>query len=143
MKESLGNAIKVFFVSTTFICMLSGILGCVFFSGERIGMEGYFSPIIFGGISAILSFVLDVGKERTMSNGEILARQGALLFLIELSVFGLNYIKNHIFSPTVSIILALSIAAIFFMVRMIIFILDKREADDFNETLKNFKEMKG
>lgn len=143
LKEKLIAAARVFFISTTFICILCGIFGCTFFEEQQMSMGGFFSPPLFGALSAILSFVLRTGDKKAESNREILIRQFALLCLIEIAVFGLNYLSGQVFKPLVGIILACSIAVVFILVRLTIYISDKGKADDFNKVLQSFKNEEG
>lgn len=139
--ENLIEAVKVFFISTTLICILCGTLGSVFFSEERIEMAGYFSPPIFGAISAVLSFLFGYDKEKVTSTAGILARQILLLLLIEASVFGLNYLAGNIFGWKISVIVFLGVAGIFVLVSLLSYLYDRRKAEEFNRLLKDFNEL--
>ena len=70
---------------------------------------------------------------------QVLLRRVLHLVLIEGMVFGLNYISGHTFPAIVSMVLALGIALIFITVYVILWINDQRNAQLFNQKLKEYQ----
>lgn len=141
-KELYIDAVKVFFVSTTFICVLCGVLGCLFWQDISLHMAAYFTPPIFGGISAFFSLVMNIGKDKIQSKWRIMLRKVVLLGLIEGSVFGLNYLCGNVFSLEVNVILFAAIAFVYCVIGVIIYLSDRKKADRFNFELQRFQEKK-
>lgn len=140
LKEILIEFMMAFFVCTACICILEGILGIFFMPQQRFGYEAFFSPPLFGFFSVLFGLVTRSKKEMSMAG--VLVRQVIHLALIELLVFGLNDMAGNQFETALNIALACSIAVIFVMVNVVLYINDRRSAMQFNEQLKQFQEKK-
>lgn len=127
----------VFFIVTACITILSGILGMVFMPDVRFGYEAFLSPPIFGFLSALSGLVTKSRKE--LSVGQMLFREFLQLLLIEVMVFGVNYVFGTTFTWKLNITLALSIAVIFILVYVIMWLNDQRSAVAFNAKLVEFQ----
>ena len=127
----------VFFIVTACITILSGILGMVFMPDVRFGYEAFLSPPIFGFLSALSGLVTKSRKE--LSVGQMLFREFLQLLLIEVMVFGVNYVFGTTFTWELNITLALSIAVIFILVYVIMWLNDQRSALAFNAKLVEFQ----
>lgn len=138
IKKRLSEMIMAFFVSTTLICILEGIFGMIFFPEVKTDYGAFFSPPLFGFCSVILGLVTQSKKEPSVR--QVLFRLGLHLLLIEGLVFGLNFASGNIFTPFVSVILALSVALIFVAVHVILWMNDQRSAMQFNECLKRYQQ---
>lgn len=136
-KGLLIEFMMVFFVVTACITMLSGFLGMFFFPKEQLGYEAFLTPPLFGFLSALSGLVTKSRKELTIK--QMLFREFLQLLLIETMVFGANYIVGVIFEPKVSITLACSIAIIFVLVYVVMWLNDQQSAMLFNEKLKEFQ----
>lgn len=127
----------VFFIVTACVTILSGILGMVFMPDVRFGYEAFLSPPIFGFLSALSGVVTKSRKE--LSVGQMLFREFLQLLLIEVMVFGVNYVFGTTFTWELNITLALSIAVIFILVYVIMWLNDQRSAVAFNAKLVEFQ----
>lgn len=127
----------VFFIVTACITILSGILGMIFMPDVRFGYEAFLSPPIFGFLSALSGLVTKSRKE--LSVGQMLFREFLQLLLIEVMVFGVNYVFGTTFTWELNITLALSIAVIFILVYVIMWLNDQRSAVAFNAKLVEFQ----
>lgn len=127
----------VFFIVTACVTILSGILGMVFMPDVRFGYEAFLSPPIFGFLSALSGVVTMSRKE--LSVGQMLFREFLQLLLIETMVFGVNYVFGTTFTWELNITLALSIAVIFILVYVILWLNDRRSAMAFNAKLVEFQ----
>lgn len=137
INKYISEFMTAFFVCTTCITILEGILGMIFFPEERLPYEAFFSSPLFGFFSVLLGFVTKSKKE--LSVKQILFRRAIHLLLIEGMVFGLNYLSDHTFEPVVTWTLAISIAFIFVAVYVIMWLNDQRSAALFNEKLKLYQ----
>ena len=97
----------------------------------------YNSPPIFGFFSVLFGLVTKSKKE--LSVKQMLFRMALHLLLIEIMVFGLNYLSGLPFEPVVVVVLALSIAVIFAAVYLVMWMNDRRSAVLFNERLKLYQ----
>ncbi len=113
-------------------------MGVLFFPETPLYYGDFFSPIFFGAISVLLSIVTYSKKEQSVR--EVLIRQIIHLLLIEVVVFGLNYLLGTVFPTVVTITLAIGIAVVFVLVYWIVWLNDCKSADLFNQKLKEYQE---
>jgi len=137
-KSNLMEALISFCVSTTCITILEGVLGLLFFPETPLNYGDFFSPIYFGAISVLLSIVTYSKREQSVR--EVLFRQIIHLLLIEVVVFGFNYLLGTVFPTVVTITLAIGIAVVFVLVYWIVWLNDCKSADLFNRKLKEYQE---
>lgn len=138
MKERSIDFLVSFLVCTACIGILEGVVGVIFLPEETFGYEAFFSPPLFGFFSILFGFVTK--SKRELRTGEAIGRQILHLLFIECLVFGLNYASGVRFETSLNITLALTIALIFVVVNLIMFVNDRRNALLFNEELKKFQE---
>lgn len=129
--------ILVFFIVTACITIMSGILGMVFMPDVRFGYEAFLTPPIFGFLSALTGLITKSRKE--LSVGQTLFREFLQLLLIESMVFGVNYVFGTTFEWETSVALAIGIAVIFVLARVILLLNDQRSALAFNAKLVEFQ----
>lgn len=137
-KEDLIELMMAFFICTACICILSAVLGTIFFPEDQFGYEAMWSPPFFGAISAVLGLVTKSRKE--LSVRQVAIRNVLHLVLIECVVFGMNYLAGVVFEMYFSVILAFAIAVVFVAVHLIMYISDSRDAHKFNEQLKQYQQ---
>lgn len=136
-KGWLMEFLMAFFVCSTCISLLEGLIGMAFFPEERLGYDAFFSPPLFGFFSVALGAVTKSRRELTV--GEVLFRRVIHLALIETMIFGTNYMAGMQFNGLFSVVLALSIAAIFAAVYVVMWLNDRKSAALFNERLKEYQ----
>ena len=137
-KRELIRMIMAFFVCTSCITILEGILGMMFFPQITFGYEAFFSPPLFGLFSVLFSVVNYSRKE--LSIKQVLFRKLIHLLMIEGLVLGLNYaVGTLILQSFLTFILALSVALIFILVHVILWLGERRSAIQFNEQLKIYQ----
>lgn len=139
-KSKFMEALMSFCVCTACITILEGVLGVLFFPDVKLDYGAFFSPPLFGALSVLLSIVTYSKREQSVM--EVLIRRGLHLLLIEAMVFGINYVAGVVFPTVVTITLALGIAVVFVMVYVIIWLDDRKSADEFNRKLKEFQAAK-
>lgn len=137
VKELWLEFILVFFIVTGCITILNGVLGTIFLPDMRFGYEAFLSPPIFGFLSALSGVVTKSRKELSM--WQMLFREFLQLLLIEIMVFGVNYVFGTTFTWELNITLALGIAVIFILVYVILWLNDRRSAMIFNAKLVEFQ----
>lgn len=148
-KDYWIELLMTFFVSTTFICILEGVVGSIFYKNEQLGFGAFFSPPIFGLLSVVFGIVSKVSfktkmgeKQNGITTREVMIRRAIHLLLIEMAVFILNWISGHVFSVFLSIVTAISVGVIYVLVYCILFLYDRKSAEQFNQLLKVFQEQK-
>lgn len=136
--EGFGTQfILTFFIVTACITILSGVLGVLFLPDMRFGYEAFLSPPIFGFLSALSGLVTKSKKE--LSIKEVIFREALQLLLIEVIVFGINYMFGATFIWELNVTLAIAIVVIFVLVYVILWLNDQRIAMLFNERLLEYQ----
>lgn len=137
-KTSFTDFLMAFFVITTCITILEGLLGLLFLPDMRFGFEAYLSPPLFGFLTALTSVVTNSKKELGIK--AMLFRVLLQLLLIECIVFGTNYLNGTVFNLSLNISLALGVAVVFVIVYFVLWLNDRRIANTINQHLKVFQE---
>lgn len=104
----------------------------------RFGFEAFFSPPLFGLLSALTGLITKSSKE--LSVGQALFRKLLQLLSIEVIVFGANYLAGTVFESKLKVTLALAIALVYVLVYLIMWLNDRRSANLFNERLKAYQQ---
>ena len=136
-RGKLVEFLMAFFVCSTCISILEGLLGMAFFAEDKFGWEAFFSPPLFGFLSVLLGMVTK--SKRELSVKEILFRRALHLLLIELLIFGMNYETGMQFDVLFSVTLAFSVAAVFVAVFVVMWLNDRKSAALFNEKMKEYQ----
>ena len=136
-KGKVMEFLMAFFVCSTCISFLEGILGMAFFPEDTFGYEAFFSPPLFGFLSVLLGVVTRSKRELTVK--EVLFRQAVHLLLIELMIFGTNYAAGMRFDALFSVMLAFSVAVVFVAVYVVMWLNDRKSAAAFNQKLKEYQ----
>lgn len=133
----LSEFVMAFFVCTTCITLLEGILGMLFFPEVGLDYGAFFSPPLFGLFSVLLG-VVNYSKNE-LSVKQVLLRRLLHLIMIEGLVFGINHASGIIFTSIYAGVLAFSIAVVYISVHVVLWFVDKRSAKLFNEQLKEYQ----
>lgn len=137
IKKEISEFMTAFFICTTCITLLEGVLGMIFFPEMELRYDAFFSPPFFAFFSVLFGLVTKSGKELSMK--QIYLRRGIHLLLIEGMVLGLNYLSGMNFEPVVLGALVVSIAVVFAAVYIIMWLNDQKSAALFNEKLKQYQ----
>lgn len=133
-KKSLMN----FFIIVTCVSAVIGILGLIYEPSRKFGYEAYFSPLIFGVISIIPSFVTFSKKELTPK--QMAFRNVFQLIVLECLILITGYSFGIMKDKMVLTSVALSVIIVFVIVNFISWIIDSKTATILNENLKAFQE---
>lgn len=137
IKEKVTEAMMSFFVITAAICILEGILGVLFVPEEQLSYKAFFTPPLFAFLSVLCGIVTVTKREFSMK--QAIVRKIIHLILIELMVFGINYMEGYVFSPLLNVVLMLGIGCIYALVCIVLYLNDRRIATLFNLELKKFQ----
>ena len=136
-KTAFSEMLVGFCVSTTFICILQGLLGGYFLPDVKLDFGVLLSPPLFGFLSTLLGVVEFSSKELTVRR--VLIRRVIHLLLIEGMVFGINILVGNAFTFWMAVLLALGIAVVYICVYVVLWVDELRYARVFNEKLKEFQ----
>ncbi|MDO3409283.1 DUF3021 family protein [Saccharibacillus sp. CPCC 101409] len=126
--------IPSFFVAVACIAGVMGIVGVYAQPDASLGYGILFSPLIYGLLGALLQTVHYSSKE--LSPRQTILRQLVHLLLLEIGIVSLVYAGGELTGVGVALALALSIAAVYFAVMLILWINDKRTSRIFNRALQ-------
>ena len=132
-KRSLMN----FFIIVTCISAVIGIIGLIYEPSRRFGYEAYFSPLIFGAISIIPSFVTYSKKELTVK--QMVFRNVIQLIVLECLILITGYLFGIMKDKMIAISVAVSIIIVFIIVHFISWVVDFKTAANLNENLKAYQ----
>jgi hypothetical protein len=131
------KVVMSFFVTVTCIVLTMALVGLFFEPDVRFGYEAFFSPLIFGLIASLPLFVKYSKHE--LSLGQSLLRDGIYLLLIELLILSVLYFNKILTNFSMALSLAFSIFIINVTVKIVLWINDKKTADEFNKALKAYQ----
>lgn len=138
-KSKIREMAEAFFVSTTCICILQGILGTMLYPDDKLPYDAFLVPPLFGLFSVLLGIVTWSKEEQTVK--QVLLRRALHLLLIEVMVFSFNYLAGNRFLLLHAVLLAGGIAIVFVAVYVITWLSDRKSARDFNAELKKFQKI--
>ncbi|OPZ85461.1 MAG: hypothetical protein BWY74_03909 [Firmicutes bacterium ADurb.Bin419] len=130
-----------FFVSITCICIAMALVGMIFEPNTRFGYEAFWSPPIFGMLATIPSLVTYSKKELSFKQTAI--RNILHFLLLEVVILSTLYFGGLLTSISMIISLGISIFVIDLTVNLIVWINDKRVANEFNNALKKMQSHSG
>lgn len=125
-----------FFIIVTCVSVLMALIGPVFDPERIFGYEAYYSPLLFGVIGVLPSFVTFSRKELTFN--QMIVRKVLHLILLEGLILSIG-ILTGIMKADVLLSIALSIFVIFLLVYFISWIIDSKKAVELNADLKVFQ----
>lgn len=126
-----------FFVSVTCISVVMAVVGILFVSDARFGYEAFFSPILFGVIAIVPSLVTYSKEELSLK--QTIIRKIIHFILIEVLILLVLYLVGGLTGVGVTISLAVSILVIDLTVHLVLWINDRRIANELNLGLKDMQ----
>ncbi|MGE4272715.1 MAG: hypothetical protein AB7E31_07590 [Desulfitobacterium sp.] len=137
LSEFLRKSLMSFFIIVTCVTLVIGVLGLIYEPDRRFGYEAYFSPLIFGLIGVVPSFVTYSKREPTIR--QMIIREIFLLFVLEAMILSFGY-GIDIMYGTMMFAVAGAVFAVFVLVHFFSYAIDYREATRLNAELKVFQE---
>lgn len=132
-KRNLMN----YFISVTGITIATAVLGLNFEPETRFGYEAFLSPLIFGAVAILPSFVLYSRKELTFR--QMLIRRIFHFILLEISLLGFGFGSGILDSAQIAISFVFSVLAVYVFTIVLQYIIDSRTAIKINEGLKKIQ----
>lgn len=126
-----------FFVSITCISVVMALIGMTFEPDTRFGYEAFLSPLIFGALTSLPLLVKYSKKELSFQQAVI--RNVIHFLLLEIIVLSVLYSIGMLSSIHMVVSLGTSILVIDIIVNLVLWINDKRTANEFNVALKKMQ----
>lgn len=126
-----------FFVSVVFITAAMALIGMIFEPDTIFGYEAFLSPILFGAVASLPLLVKYSKKELSVKQSVI--RSVIHFLLLEVIVLSILFFTGLLTDVSMAISLAVSILVIDLVVNLVLWINDKKTAEEFNKALKNYQ----
>jgi hypothetical protein len=126
-----------FFVSVTCISAVMALIGMMFEPDTRFGYEALLYPLIFGAVATFPSFVQYSKKE--LSIWQAAVRKVIHFVLLEAVIFSVLCLGGALTDMSVTVSLGVSVFVIDLTVNLVLWINDKRTAEEFNNALKKMQ----
>lgn len=127
-----------YFIIVTGVTIVIAVLGMNFSPDMKLGYDAYLSPLIFGVIASLPTYVFYSKKELTFR--QMLFRRILHFILLEILLLGFGYFTGILESVGITIMFSLSIFAVYLFKIVIGWILDSKTAGDINVGLKRIQE---
>ena len=136
-KTFLKKCLLEFFIITTCVTAAIAILGLTLDSAAKFGYESFFSPLIFGLISLLPSFVTYSRKE--LSFRQTLIRKVLHITVLESMLIGFGFWAGILHDAVGTSLFALTVFIVYLTVNLISGKLDQKDASEINKTLKSLQ----
>ncbi|MNW49390.1 hypothetical protein D3C74_268060 [compost metagenome] len=135
--ELIKEMIRDFLIIFASIIIIIAILRQIFAPDVNFELKTIFTIMAFSFLGALTGIILYTSH--AISENKMRLRVILHFFFLEALLISLAVILNLIHSPLDILILALEIAAVYAIVRLLTYKNDKKEAQKINERLKTFK----
>ena len=139
-KELLIHALRVYTLLVTLITILLIILGKLLDRDRVFSYEAFLSPLIYALIGTVAAIITRSDKE--LSVRRLIVRKAISLLLIEGAIIFLALNADTIPTEKSWVIpgLALGILAVFVLTHVILYFIDRKEAEKLNTDLARYQE---
>jgi hypothetical protein len=138
LSEFIQKIIKDFLIIFASIIIIITILRQISYPNLTFDLKSIYIIMGFSFLSAVMGFMLYSPKD--ISEKKMRIRMAIHFFTLEILLIALGSVFGIVNSALDIIILALQIAVIYILVRLLSWQNDKKEAKKINEKLKSFKE---
>jgi hypothetical protein len=136
-KVFLKRCLMEYVIITTCVTAAIGVLGQFLDPTARFGYEGFYSPLIFGFISLVPSFV--TYSRRELSLRQTLVRKVLHVIILEAMLIAFGFWTGILRTPAEASFFGLAVFAVYIAVNLISWLLDKKEANELNRTLRSLQ----
>ena len=139
-KEMLIRALRLYTLLVTLIIVLMIILGNLLDRDRVFSYDAFFSPLIYALIGTVATMVTRSDKELSVRN--LIIRKIISLLLIEGAIIFIALNADTIPTEKSRVIpcLALGVFAVFILSHIILYFIDRKEAEKLNADLARFQE---
>lgn len=140
IKEYAKGMMRDFFVITTFVNIAMYLLGSVFQPDMTLSYDVLLRPPIYGLVGMLAIWVMYSKKELTVK--QLIFRMVLQVILLEVMLILLTFGFEHLQIENLKMIVsfASSVLIIYVLVRVVSFLLDKKEAGDMMALLTKYQE---
>ena len=139
-KGLIIQALRLYTLLVTLIIVLMIILGNLLDRDRLFGYDAYFSPLVYALIGTVATVI--TRSEKELSIRKLIVRKVISLLLIEGAILFIALNADTI--PTekswVLPALALGVFAVFILVHLILYLIDRKDAEKLNADLARFQE---
>lgn len=133
-KAFLKRCLMEYFIITTFVTAAIAVLGLSLDPMAKLGYEAYFSPLIFGLVSLIPSFITYSRKE--LSFRQALVRKALHVVVLEVMLIAFGFWAGILHGATDASFFGVTVFLVYLAVNFISWQIDKKDASEINKTLK-------
>jgi len=126
-----------YFIITTCVTAAIAVLGQSLDPTAEFGYEAYFSPLIFGLVSLVPSFV--TYSRRELSFRQTIVRKVFHVIVLEAMLIAFGFWTGILHNPAEASFFCLAVFVVYIAVNLISWLLDKKEARELNRTLKSLQ----
>lgn len=139
-KALLTHMLRLYSLLVTLITVLIIVLGNLLDHGRIFSYDAFFSPLLYALIGTVAAVITRSDKE--LSVRSLIIRKAVCLLLIEgaIILIALNSDKIPTEKSWIIPALALGILAVFVLSHIILYFIDKKEAEKLNADLARFQE---
>ena len=139
-KALLIHALRLYTLLVTLITVLMIILGNLLDRDRVFSYDAFFSPLVYALIGTAATLITRSGKELSVRN--LIIRKAVSLLLIEGAVIFLALNSDTIPTEKSWVVpcLALGILAVFVLTHIILYLIDRKEAEKLNAGLARYQE---
>lgn len=135
-KEFAIKLLNMFFIVTTLITIVMGVMGLIWERDRLLTYEVMFSPVIIGFISVLPSIVMYSKKELTLR--QIVIRKVLHLFLLEIELIAFSKIMG-IWNEVIGLPFVISILIVAVLVQVFLWLVGVQRANTITNELKAFQ----
>lgn len=136
-KAFLKRCLMEYFIITTCVTAAIAIMGLSLDPATRFGYEAYFSPLIFGLVSLVPSFVTYSRKE--LSFRQTLIRKVLHVIMLETMLIAFGFWVGIVHGVADASLFGLTVFIVYLVVNLISWQIDKKDANEINKTLKSLQ----
>ena len=137
MKAFLKRCLLEYFIITTCVTAAIAILGLSVDPAARFGYEAYFSPLIFGLVSLMPSFVTYSRKE--LSFRQTIVRKVLHVIMLEAMLIAFGFWAGILHGAADASLFGLTVFIVYLAVNLTSWQIDKKDASEINKTLKSLQ----
>ena len=139
-KEFAIKLLNMFFIVTTLITIVMGVMGLIWERDRLLTYEVMFSPVIIGFISVLPSIVMYSKKELTLR--QLVFRKVLHLFLLEIELIAFSKIMG-IWNKVIGFPFVISILIVAVFVQVFLWLVGVQRANTITNELKAFQKEYG
>ena len=139
-KELLLHALRLYTLLVTLITIMMIVLGNLLDQGRVFSYEAFFSPLVYALIGTAATLITRSDKEPSVRG--LIVRKAVSLLLIEGAIIFIALNADTIPTDKNWVIpgLALGVLAVFVLSHIILYFIDKKEAEKLNADLSRYQE---